>query len=191
MGGLCEDYVFLLQGSAPVPLRCLPVCTHTCLYVSAPAHLYMQWGPGMSLTASPLQPAILPPCAVHFIQQSDFMSMLFPWNVQSCFHIERVLSKMISLSRVETRFNSWQITGLLLSFQFSRVDNFWVSQIVFHFTTQYFNSLGHFLCPNHNLFILLTRCDVNECISPFVILPWWKVQQNVSYSPDLMHVCHL
>lgn len=122
MGGLCEDYVFLLQGSlstcstALLPL-CVYMCACVCLYLSAQLHLYIQRvslnvtqpaPPSFSLSLSnlPLRHLVLCILTNSLTLFWHLFSMLFPRNVQSSRVVcVCVLSKTISLSQVQTKLN--------------------------------------------------------------------------------------
>lgn len=74
----------------------------------------------MSLAASPLRPASLPPGAVHLKERSDFFSaaslpVLFPQNVQ-CRHVVCVLSNLqILQAKFRPKLNWKQPAGRLWS----------------------------------------------------------------------------
>lgn len=70
MGGLCEDYVFLLQGSLSTCSTALPPCVYVyvCVFVPVCTRAPLHAACLLNVTQAPssLKPACLAPCAVHF-----------------------------------------------------------------------------------------------------------------------------
>lgn len=131
MGGLREDYIFLLQGSLSTCSTALPphvcLCTCTCEHEHTS---YMRRGSlNVTRAASPHRPASFFRCALCILKNSLTLfccpsSMLFPQNVQSSGAV-CVLSKTISLSQVQLKLNSRQITGRLWSFSIQESRQLW------------------------------------------------------------------
>ncbi len=124
MGGLCEDYVFLLQGSLSTCSRELPPRVYMCVFVYAYRTAERTSTCSVSLKCHSYclssQTCLFARLALCIPKSSltSFRhpsSMLFPQNVQ-CRCAACVLSKATSLSQVQTKLNWRWITGQLRSF---------------------------------------------------------------------------